>query len=162
MSNTESRLADLEQRLQKVEDELAIHNLMVSYGFAADTGDAERVAERFAEEGVYDVEGVSTMEGREGVKGMILGPNHQSLIPNCGHTVGPLAVKVDGDKAVAIGYSRTYSRIGDEIKLWRLAYNYTDLERRDGRWQILRRKNRMAGHEQAGALFRDGLAALEQ
>ena len=161
MSDTDTKLARLEQRLQQVEDELAIHNLMISYGFAADRGDAERVASRFTEDGVYDVEGVPGMHGREGIKGMILGANHQSLIPNCGHTIGPLAVKVRGDTAVAIGYSRTYSLINGEIKIWRLAYNYTDLERRDGRWQILRRRNRMVGHDEAGALFDDGLIALE-
>jgi uncharacterized protein (TIGR02246 family) len=161
MDEMESRFAELEGRVRKLEDELEIHRLMVSYGFAADTGDAERVAQRFTEEGVYDVEGVMAMEGRGGIRNMILGPRHQSLLPNCAHTVGPTAVNVDGDRAVAVGYSRTYKREGDEIKLWRLAYNRTELQRRDGRWQIVRRKNRMVGHEEAGALFRDGLTSFD-
>jgi hypothetical protein len=53
----EERLAVLEQRLRRAEDELAIARLMASYGPLADAGDADAVAGLWAEDGEYDVDG---------------------------------------------------------------------------------------------------------
>ena len=53
----EARLAALEQRLRRVEDELAIGRLMASYGPLVVAGDADAVAGLWAEDGEYDVEG---------------------------------------------------------------------------------------------------------
>jgi SnoaL-like domain len=53
----EERIAALEQRLLRVEDELAIGRLMASYGPLVDAGDADAVAGLWAEDGEYDVEG---------------------------------------------------------------------------------------------------------
>jgi hypothetical protein len=47
----EERLAVLEQRLRRAEDELAIARLMASYGPLADAGDADAVAGLWAEDG---------------------------------------------------------------------------------------------------------------
>jgi uncharacterized protein (TIGR02246 family) len=160
MTATSERIAALEERVGRLEDELAIHRLMVRYGMAADTGDADRTAAIFSEDGVYDVDGVPPMEGRRGVREMVLGPRHQALVPNCAHTVGPLAVELDGDHAIAVGYSRTYTKAGEEIGLMRVAANRIDLVRSDGRWRIARRTNRMIGTEEASNLFRDALIAL--
>jgi hypothetical protein len=85
---------------------------------------------------------------------MVRGERHQSLLPNCAHTIGPLAVELDGDRATAIGYSRLYLREGQDIDLWRLSFNRWELVRRNGRWQILRRSTRVLGHEEAAGLFR--------
>ena len=68
--------------------------------------------------------------------------------------------KIEGDRAVAYGYSRTYLKTGEEIGTWRLAYNRIDLERREGRWQMTRRTNLMVGSPGAQAIFREGLQAL--
>jgi len=51
----EERLAVLEQRLRRAEDELAIARLMASYGPLADAGDADAVAGVWAEDCEYDV-----------------------------------------------------------------------------------------------------------
>ena len=161
MNTVESRLADLEERLQVLEDEREIHRLIISYGFAADTGDAERVAQRFAEEGVYDVGTQAVMNGRQGLRDMIVGEGHQSLLPNSAHTFGPSVIKVDGKDAVVTGYTLTYHRREEDFKLWRLSYTRVELEKRDGRWQILKRLNRLVGTDEAWPLFQQGLAELE-
>jgi ketosteroid isomerase-like protein len=148
-----SRLAALERRVAALEDELAIHRLIVTYGFAVDTGDAAATGALFAADAVYDVDTTLVMHGRSGVEDMVRGPRHQSLLPNCAHTIGPAVVSVDGDRAVATAYSRIYRRDGDAIGLWRLSFNRFELERRDGRWQIVRRTTRMLGHEEAHGLF---------
>ena len=67
------RLAELERRLASVEDELAIHRLIVRYGLAVDVGDADQAAEVFTADGVYDVD-VGRMAGREAVRAMVRGP----------------------------------------------------------------------------------------
>lgn len=147
------RLDELTQRLQTVEDELAIHRLIVTYGFAVDTGDADATAALFAEDAVYDID-VLHMDGREAVREMVRSERHQALLPNCAHTMGPLTVHVDGDKATAVGYSRLYLRSEDSIDLWRLSFNRWELVRRDGKWFIFRRATRVLGHEDAASLFR--------
>jgi uncharacterized protein (TIGR02246 family) len=151
--DSKDRLGALERRIAALEDELAIHRLIVRYGFAVDTGDAEATAALFSDDTVYDVDTTLVMRGREGVAGMVRGPRHQSLLPNCAHTIGPAVVTVDGDRAVATAYSRIYKRDGDALALWRLSFNRFELERRDGGWQIARRTTRLLGHEEAQAIF---------
>jgi uncharacterized protein (TIGR02246 family) len=148
-----SRVDGLERRIARLEDELAIHRLIVRYGFAVDTGDAEATAALFTSDTVYDVDTTLVMRGREGVADMVRGPRHQSLLPNCAHTIGPAVVRVDGDRAVATAYSRIYKRDADALELWRLSFNRFELERRDGGWQIARRTTRLLGHDEAHALL---------
>jgi hypothetical protein len=162
-AQTEARLVALERRLARVEDELAIHRLIVRYGFAVDTGNADATTALFTEDGVYDVDGRPVMHGRAGVRDMVLGKNHQALLPNCAHTIGPAVVEVgvggDPDRAVATAYSRIYLRKPEGILLWRLSFNRFELVRRDGGWQIELRTTRVLGHDEAHDLFARGLAA---
>lgn len=153
----EDRLAAIERRVAALEDELAIHRLIVAYGFAVDTGDATATAALFTEDGLYDVDATLVMRGRNAIEQMVRGPRHRSLLPSCAHTIGPAVVALDGDRAVATAYSRIYRRDGDAIGLWRLSFNRFELERRDGRWQIAHRTTRMLGHDEAGALFQRAL-----
>ena len=75
----ERQLAALERRVESLEDELAIHRLIVRYGFAVDTGDADATAELFTEDTLFDVDGRLIMRGRDGVSDMVRGERHQSL-----------------------------------------------------------------------------------
>ena len=155
----EERFAALERRVQSLEDELAIHRLIVSYGFAVDTGDAEATAQLFAEDGLYDVDGTLIMNGREGIREMVRSERHQSLLPDCAHTIGPAIVELDGDRAVATAYSRIYHRGKRGTSLFRLSFNRFELERREGRWQILRRITRLLGSEESQEILRRHLHA---
>lgn len=160
MSLSEQEISDLMSRLRALEDERAVHNVMVKYGFAVDAGDAEAAMSLFTEDTVYEVGSVGSglndgrtgsliMKGRDAVGDMVLGDGHQSLLPNCAHTIGPFTVEVDGDKAHAIGYSRIYHRQGDETRLFRLGMNEWHLVRQDGKWLIHRRLSQVIG-EKAG------------
>src|SRR5258705_902391 len=51
MDDLSAQLAALTERVQALEDELAIHRLIVRYGLAVDTCDAERSAAVFAADG---------------------------------------------------------------------------------------------------------------
>jgi SnoaL-like domain len=83
----EERLAALEQRLRRVEDELAISRLMASYGPLVDL---------WAEDGEYDVEGWH-MRSRADVAAMVRSPAHQGLISGgSAHFLGPVRVDIGG------------------------------------------------------------------
>ena len=153
------RLAALERRLQAVEDELAIHRLIVRYGLAVDTGDAARTVAVFSEDGVYDAD-VRLMRGREEVADMVRSDRHQDMVGRCAHQIGPALVRVDGDRATALGYSRVYLRGDDGIDVYRVSMNRWELERRAGGWLITRRLTRLLGHDEAAAIFREGLAEV--
>ncbi len=154
MSDIDQQLAELTRRVVTLEDELAIRNIIVSYGFAVDTGDASRTAELFAPEATYDID-VMEMRGRAEIAEMVAGERHQSLLPDCAHTIGPIRVELHDDRAIATGYSRLYLRKSEQIDLWRLSFNRWEMHKRDGRWLITKRSTRVLGHPEAAALFRE-------
>jgi uncharacterized protein (TIGR02246 family) len=154
MDDLGKQVEHLARRVQALEDELAIHRLIVRYGLAVDTGDAEGAAGVFTEDTVYDVDGPLLMRGRDGVRGMVRGPRHQAMLPNCAHQIGPAVVELRGDDAVATGYSRVYVRRPGGIDIYRVSFNRWELERRGGEWLIARRTTRLLGHEEAATLFR--------
>jgi hypothetical protein len=86
---------------------------------------------------VFDVDG-GLMQSRADVEAMVLGRGHQRLLPNCAHTIGPAAVRVDGDTAIAVGYSRIYHRQADDFVLFRIGCNRWDLSREADGWRIAR------------------------
>jgi uncharacterized protein (TIGR02246 family) len=152
MNEMANKIEDLIRRVQALEDELAIHRLIVRYGFAVDIGDAERTAELFTEDTVYDVD-VFVMHGRDDVRKMVVTDPHRSLVGTCAHQIGPSVVEVHGDHAVATGYSRVYLRKGEGIDVFRVSFNRFELVRRDGRWQIAHRTTRLLGHAEAKKIF---------
>jgi uncharacterized protein (TIGR02246 family) len=154
MDDLRRQVEHLARRVQALEDELAIHRLIVRYGLAVDTGDAGGAAGVFSEDAVYDVDGPLLMQGRAGVRAMVAGPRHQAMLPNCAHQIGPAVVELQGDRAVATGYSRVYVRRPGGIEIYRVSFNRWELERRDGEWLIARRTTRLLGHEEAASLLR--------
>lgn len=154
MSDLATQVADLTRRVQALEDELAVHRHLTRYGFAVDRGDADATAALFAETSVSDVDqGWLLMRGRDAVRGMVRGPRHQGMLPNCAHLQGPLVVRVDGDRAVATGYSHVYLRRDDAITIYRVSFNRWELSRSGDGWEISRRETRLVGRPDAGELL---------
>ncbi|WP_279244671.1 nuclear transport factor 2 family protein [Candidatus Litorirhabdus singularis] len=159
------------QRLEQVESELAIRNLIARYGMAVDCGDAEAAAALHTENCIYEVSAPGTgrddadmhtqpslvMEGRQAIRDMVLGAGHQALLPFCAHTVGPLEVSVAGDRATAMGYSRLYHDAGGVTRLMRLGFNRWHLLKQNQRWRIACRTSCPIGSEAAQQLLRDGI-----
>lgn len=159
MDENTRRIDALERRLQAVEDELAIHKLIVRYGLAVDTGDATRTAAVFAPDGVYDAD-VRLMRGRAEIEDMVRGERHQGMVGRCAHQIGPAVVQVDGDSATALGYSRVYLQNADGIGIYRVSFNRWTLARRAGAWSITHRLTRLLGHAEAVAILREGLGGV--
>lgn len=157
MTRVDERLAALEQRLRRVEDELAISRLLASYGPLVDAGDADAVAGLWAEDGEYDVEGWH-MRSRADVADMVRSPAHQGLIRGgSAHFLGPVHVDVDGDDAVAVCESILVRRSDDggDYRVWRAGANRITLRRAASGWQIVQRTTRaLDGSAEARALLR--------
>ncbi len=154
----EERLAALEQRLRRAEDELAINRLMASYGPLVDAGDGEAVAALWTEKGEYDVDG-RVMHGHPDISAMVRSRAHQGMIGGgAAHFLGPVCVRIDGDDAIAVCESIVVRRNddGSGYRVWRAGANHVTLRRTDAGWRILARITRpLDGSQQA----RDLLAA---
>jgi len=157
MTDVERQLDALTRRVEALEEELAIHRLIVRYGLAVDIGDAKHGAEVFAEDGIYDVD-IGVMRGRGAVRDMITGARHQEMVGHCAHQIGPAVVEVGGDRAVATGYSRVYLDTRAGTHIYRVSFNRWELEKRDGKWLIARRVTRLLGHDEAKTIFARALS----
>ena len=71
------------------------------------------------------------------------------------HTVSGLSVEVNGDSAIAYGYSQIFLREDDSFRVLRVAHNRWDLARHDGQWLIDRRESRLVGEEQTQDLLKE-------
>lgn len=168
----EQRLEALTQRLQYVEDELAIRQLMARYGMAVDCDDVEAALACHSDDAVYIVsapgagrgdqhqEADLQLRGHPAIREMLSSPMHRSLLSGCAHTVGPATVAVNGDDARATGYSRLYHRNEDQCELLRVAVNEWHFCRRNNRWYIQSRESRLIGETAAKQLLRRGLIGV--
>jgi hypothetical protein len=154
----EERLAKLEQRLSRVEDELAIIRLMASYGPLVDAGDGDAVAGLWTEDGEYDVDG-RVMHGHADIAAMVRSRAHQGMIgAGAAHFLGPVCVDVDGDRAIAVCESIVvrHNDDGSGYRVWRAGANHVTLRRTTAGWRIVARITRPLDGSQRS---RDLLAA---
>lgn len=152
--DTLPRLAALEARLGELEDREAIRNLVASYGPLADSGDAEGLAALWTEDGIYEVGGFGENAGREAIAALIRAPFHQQLMRDgCAHVLGPVHIRLDGERALAIGYSVVFRRMGEGFEAWRVSANRWELEKHRGRWYVRRRRNALLDGDEAARVL---------
>ncbi|KAB2341577.1 nuclear transport factor 2 family protein [Actinomadura rudentiformis] len=160
MTDIEERLAGLEARLNRLEDEKAVERLISSYGPLVDSGSADAVAGLWEPGGVYDVEEL-LMESRDAIAAMVRSQAHQEWISGgCAHVTAPPHVTVAGDEAVAVGYSLMLLRTQNGFEVRRATANRWQCRKGPNGWRIVRRTARILdGRPQAPALFADGVTA---
>lgn len=147
----QTRATTVEERLRAIEDRLEIYNVVSAYGPAVDSLNVEGNAVLWAEDGVYQVDGLGDYEGHDGLKAMIDGDFHQNVVRNgSGHILSLPHVLIDRDKAVATNYGTLFSGEGGEFKLVRLIASRWYLSRRGASWVIDRRTNFLLDGRQAG------------
>ncbi|AVZ38123.1 MULTISPECIES: nuclear transport factor 2 family protein [unclassified Dietzia] len=155
---TESALATIRDELARATDELAILRLVADYSPRVDSGDAEGVAELWAADGVYDVD-TGVLEGHTDLAGMVRGDAHQGLIAHgCGHVPGLPVVLLDGDRAVATGYTQLVVRSSrpGRYTVTRVTANRWELERlgpvdaSDRGWRVVLRTARAVTEDGEG------------
>ncbi|WP_100497437.1 nuclear transport factor 2 family protein [Geodermatophilus chilensis] len=154
----EARVAALEERLLRLEDERAVARVVAAYGPLVDGGDAERVAELWEPAGVYDVDEL-LMTGRAQIEAMVRSSAHQGWIAGgCAHVVGPPHVTVTGDAAVAVCHSLMVVHQDGVFVVRRATANRWRLRRGAEGWRVVERTNRVLdGRDEAPELLRDGV-----
>jgi len=155
----EDRLAALEARIQMLEDQLAVQQLLNRWGPAVDTGHSAAAAALWTEDGVLESE-ISYLDGPAGVAAMVESDGQQALIDQgCAHVQAFPLITIDGDRATATGYSRVYLHQDDDrYAIWRVSANRWEFARTADGWRATRRTNHVIdGGPEARALLRGGL-----
>lgn len=147
-------LSDLENRLQTVEDKLAIYEMIASHPPSADTGNADYTLSVYREDGVFDrgptLDGAT---GAENIAAFILRPEHgEAIRGGLAHFAGLPLVDLRGDVAIVTTYlmivhldheglprSLPNHGISTGYRIHRVVVNRWELERHDGRWMIAKR-----------------------
>lgn len=145
--DTEARLAALEARLQRAEDQLEILNLLNRYGPLVDSATAQPAAALWEPGGGYSFTlpdgGTKRLSAPDELAAMYEWPGHRDLVnTGCAHLTGTPTITVDGDSAQAIGYSVVILREEERWYLWRAAVNHWTLHRTALGWRIAERRNR--------------------
>lgn len=138
-----SEPAELEQRLQRVEDELAIRRILVEYAVRLDARDLEAYLDLFAPEGSWQV-GDTVRRGREEIREMLAGIYGDPEVEPYGYQgfriVSNEQIDVEGDRATARSRHLTLVRgeRGNPTPILSGLYE-DEFVRQDGQWKILRR-----------------------
>ena len=141
--NLAARLEQLERRVQELEDERAIYELMASYGPAVDSDSRAEAAQLWVSDGVYDVD-VGEWRGQAEIAAMLGGDYHQSsLAAGCSHQVSVSKLTVDDNTAVATGYMQLIVCSGETFELRRQTVQRWELVRTAAGWRIAHRTGRL-------------------
>ncbi|HTW18408.1 MAG TPA: nuclear transport factor 2 family protein [Nocardioides sp.] len=156
-TDTDARLAALEDRLRRLEDEREILHLITGYGPLVDAGASDEVAALWTEDGVYDVDEVY-LGSQEDIRAMVLSSGHQGWITGgCAHFVGPARVTIDGDEAVAICHSLMVVNTEAGFVVRRATANHWQLRRTPEGWRATVRTSRVLdGRAESPALLEAG------
>lgn len=158
LAAAEHRLSAAEAGLARAADELAVLRIVAAYSPRVDSGDAQGVAGLWTEDGVYDVD-TGVLQGHRGLAEMVRGDAHQGLIAHgCGHVPGLPVVLLDGDRAVATGYTQLVVRSSrpGRYSVLRVTANRWELERRgpadapDRGWRVVLRTARAVSDDGEG------------
>lgn len=154
---TDDRIAALEQRLQRLEDEREIVQLLAGYGALADSGCAEELAAIWEPDGVYDNDEIS-MVGNAQLVAMVNSSRHQGWINSgAAHFNGPVKVTLDGDTAVAVNHSLMVIHTDGGFVVRRATANHWQLRRGEQGWRVTVRTGRLLdGRPEARAALAAG------
>jgi hypothetical protein len=153
----DTRLDALTRRVQALEDERAVVDVLIRYGFAVDSDDADGTGALYTEGCSIEIDGRTDIRSRQDVAAMVRGRGHQSLLPNCAHQMGPFSVRLDGDSATATGYGTVHLHTDAGFGVRGVSAGRWELRRVDGSWQIEHRWTRAIGTAEAQQLLHDGL-----
>jgi len=147
LEDLEARVAGLEARLRSAEDQLAIQNLLMTYGPLVDSATGGPAGELWVDGGGYSFTlpdgGTKRLSAPDEIAGMYAWQGHLDLVDTgCAHLTAPPRISVHGDEAEAVGYSVVILKEGERWFLWRAAVNHWTLARTPHGWRIVERFNR--------------------
>jgi uncharacterized protein (TIGR02246 family) len=135
--------ATIEQRLRRVEDELAIRRVLVDYAATQDAHDFDAYVALFARNGEW-VNGSTVHKGHAAIRKMLVdlyGAPPPGFVNNDSyHITSNPQIEVNGDRATARSRHLLVMRGANGQPTPALAGRYEDeFIREDGKWKILRR-----------------------
>ena len=160
MTMLEDRITALEAEVRQLRDCESIRQLIARYGPLADTAEdatgRSRVGSLFAQEGIYDLGEDWQATGPTAIGELLNNPDHLNIVANgSAHVMGLPCIRLQGDKATAISYSRVYRHEAGTFTVWRVSANHWECARIDGQWKVMRRTNRLLdGNEAARDILR--------
>jgi hypothetical protein len=170
MTDADTPIAELEERVQRLEDHIALLQSLSAYGPAVDSMEFDAGIRLWEEDGVYDLgdgfpqidegRGILYLTGPDEIRDMLEGPASKPYFEQgCAHVMSMPLIKIDGDRAVGIGYHMTYINTKDGAQLARLNSSRLEWRRQaSGEWKITKRTHRLVDEREGGrALLRDSL-----
>lgn len=149
-------MTSLEQRMQRLEDERAIGELIARYCYLADSGRDDELLDLFTDDGR-----LGSTVGKPAIAAQIANPDghHRPDLYRKGmHLLSNnLVVEVDGDDARASSYSLLVLKRDDGLELFSASANRWGLRRADGAWRVVSRDRR----EIADGAFGDLLLGID-
>ena len=164
MAADEDRLAELEKRIGALEDQIAIYQLLMTYGPSADSGSDDVVLAIHHPDAEYD-SGLEVFRGADGIANMIasLPLHHDIMAGGSAHMASMPVVRIDGDQATAIchGQLLRFDPEADAFRIWRATAVRLEFRRTSDGWKIYRRVNQLLdGSDASHEHFRDGLRSV--
>ena len=163
LAELQATVEALAARVQVLEDQLAITQLVAGYGPAVDSGSSEATANLWTDDGVFDVPPYATWTGHDEIAGMVEGEGHQSLIMNgCAHVLTAPRIVIDGDEAQGWSYALNIRWDAAREQFWvaRVSANGWHWRRGSEGWRIVRRVNQnLDGTEAPRAILRGSTTA---
>ena len=133
----------VEQRLQRVEDELALRRIITAYSNTQDAHDYDGYVALFAKDGEW-ASGTNVYKGREAIRKMLVGlygaPPPGYVNGESFHISFNADVRVNGDTATAVSRHVLFMRGANGQPVPMLSGRYDDeFVRENGEWKIRRR-----------------------
>jgi len=168
LSRLESEHEALERKLRRLQDEQELRELLSRYGFTADLGRSREYVELYTEDGRINLgagrwgarKAGNEFQGHEQLHEFITAVPHKCIEGFCQHhaLTGPLIFHIDGDEAVAEGYSLVVVQSDEatrrprscrperpEINIAGANFNRWTFRRVNLQWHIFERFNREIG-----------------
>ena len=136
-----ARLAQLEQRVQALEDVNAIRHLKARYAASCDDQyNPDGLAALFTEDAVWESQGLGRFEGREAIWACFRGASQ--LFPFAIHSSLNGHIDVQGDTARAQWYLFMPCTLGEGNRaMWRAGVDQEEYVRVDGEWKFKRKSS---------------------
>ena len=129
-------MTSLDERLQRLEDRDAIHQLFVDYGRHLDNGDIDAYAALFTEDGEVLLGPVGRTQGRENIRAL-MGRVLADRVGSSYHVISSPRVELDGDRATSEVMWTVIQRDPDgKPRLTSLGRHVDQLRRENGVWRI--------------------------
>jgi uncharacterized protein (TIGR02246 family) len=133
-------MTSIEDRLKRLEDRAAIHQLFIDYGHFLDLGDLDGYAGLFALEGEVLIGPIGRAKGRDNIRELM----RKALDGNVGtayHIISGPRVELNGDQATSEVMWSVISRDADgDPRLTSTGRHIDKLVREDGAWRIAKRR----------------------